>query len=128
MALVSVEGLPARRPRAGALRPLRLPPGVGYALALAVCMRVAPSLIAAWALSMHPPREPDVIQAQYLGQTPLHDLLLAPWQRFAIVAVMTPPGDVSYLRVLHMNQCSPQARRVGIDVAPFGAAPYRRMS
>lgn len=61
---------------------LRLAPGVGYALTLALAMRVALSAMAAWLLSLRTPRETAVIHAQYLGQTPLHDLILAPWQRF----------------------------------------------
>lgn len=60
----------------------RLPRGVGYALAWAVALRLTLSALAAWLLSLRPIHESAAIRAQYLGQTPLHDALLAPWQRF----------------------------------------------
>lgn len=60
----------------------RLPPGTGYALMLAVTMRLALSALAAWLLSIRPLHETAAIHAQLLGLAPLHDRLLAPWQRF----------------------------------------------
>jgi len=59
-----------------------LPAGTGYALSWAVGLRLALSAMAAWVLSLRPPRLTPIVQAQYLGQAPLHDALLAPWQRF----------------------------------------------
>jgi len=59
-----------------------LPAGTGYVLLWAVGMRLALSAMAAWVLSLRPPLLTPVIRAQYLGQAPLHDALLAPWQRF----------------------------------------------
>lgn len=60
----------------------RPPRGAGDALLWTVGLRVALSAVAAWMLSLRAPRETAIIHAQYLGQTPLHDHLLAPWQRF----------------------------------------------
>jgi len=79
---MAVAKAPTRRRQGRLSRLLSLSPDVRYALALALCMRLALSLVAAWALSLHPPHETPVIRAQYLGQAPLHDGLLAPWQRF----------------------------------------------
>jgi Mannosyltransferase (PIG-V) len=61
---------------------LRLPRGIGYAVGLAVAMRLALSSMAAWLLSFRSPHATALIHAQYLGQAPLHDRLLGPWQRF----------------------------------------------
>ena len=62
---------------------LRLPRGAGYALALALLMRLALSALAAWLLALHTPTVSGVMmRAQLLGQAQLHDRLLAPWQRF----------------------------------------------
>jgi Mannosyltransferase (PIG-V) len=69
-------------PAAGAHPWLRLPRGTGYAVGLAVAMRLALSSMAAWLLSFRPPHATALIRAQYLGQAPLHDRLLGPWQRF----------------------------------------------
>jgi len=63
-------------------RALRLPDSVAYPLALALCLRLTLSAIAAWTLSLRPVRETAIVRAQYLGMVPLHDWLLAPWQRF----------------------------------------------
>jgi hypothetical protein len=49
---------------------------------LAVALRLALSILAAWLLSLRPPHETALIRAQYLGQAPLHDPILGPWQRF----------------------------------------------
>lgn len=53
-----------------------------YVLGLAFTLRVALSAMAAWLLSLRKPFESPVIRAQYLGLHPLHDLILAPWERF----------------------------------------------
>lgn len=67
----------ARRAAAG-----RLPLGVAYALGWALGLRLALSALAAWLLSFRAIHVSAVIRTQYLGLTPLHDALLAPWQRF----------------------------------------------
>ncbi len=67
------DALPARA---------RLPGGVGYVLLWVLGMRLALSAMAAWVLSLRPPRLTPIVRAQYLGQAPLHDALVAPWQRF----------------------------------------------
>jgi hypothetical protein len=64
------------------LRRLSLPRGAKFALGLALIMRLALSLLGAWLLSDHAPAETPEVKAQLLGQAPLHDLWLAPWQRF----------------------------------------------
>ncbi len=61
---------------------LRLPDSVTYPLALALYLRLALSAVAVWTLSLRPVRETALVRAQYLGIVPLHDWLLAPWQRF----------------------------------------------
>lgn len=60
----------------------RLPPGLAYVLALGLTLRLVLSLLGAWVLTLHPLRLTTAVRAQYLGQQPLHDALLAPWQRF----------------------------------------------
>jgi len=79
---MAVAKAPTRRRQGRLSRLLSLSPDVRYALALALCMRLALSAVAARVLSMHPPRDTAVILVQYLGQAPLRDGLLAPWQRF----------------------------------------------
>src|SRR5918911_5529237 len=75
-----VRSLAPALPRA---RPwLRLPRGTGYAVGLAVALRLALSSMAAWLLSLRPPHLTALLRAQYLGQVPLHDPILGPWQRF----------------------------------------------
>ncbi len=77
------EGLQVVHARSNALSLLpRLPPGALYAVALGLIMRVVFSSLGAWALGLRPLRLTAVVADQYLGQRPLHDALLAPWQRF----------------------------------------------
>lgn len=79
----SVTSIPSSR---SALRPwASIRPEVRLAIGVAVTMRVALSATAAWLVSPRPPYETAIIRAQYLGQKPLHDLLLSPWQRFDVL-------------------------------------------
>ncbi len=76
-------GGPSALPDTSPARPWSwLPTGTGYALSWVVGMRLALSAMAAWVLSLHPPRLTPIVRAQYLGQAALHDALVAPWQRF----------------------------------------------
>jgi len=76
-------GGPSALPDTSRVRPWSwLPAGTGYALSWVVGMRLALSAMAAWVLSLHPPRLTPIVRAQYLGQAALHDALVAPWQRF----------------------------------------------
>ncbi len=59
-----------------------LPWYVPYAVGAAVVLRLVLAAVGAWLLAWRPIQMTPVVRAQYLGQTPLHDLLLAPWQRF----------------------------------------------
>ncbi len=81
-----MNAAPAREMTATLARAARrphLPRGAGYALAMALLMRLALSVMAAWLLSLHTPAVSGVMmRAQLLGQAQLHDRLLAPWQRF----------------------------------------------
>src|SRR5579883_3081885 len=70
------------RVQVAAARRLSLPRGMAFAIGLALAMRVALSLIGAWLLSFETPAESPLVKQQLLGQVPLHDPWLAPWQRF----------------------------------------------
>lgn len=56
--------------------------GVRYVLGVFVLLRLGLSALAAWLLALRPLHETVMVRAQYLGQTPLHDAILGPWQRF----------------------------------------------
>jgi hypothetical protein len=70
------------RVQAASARRLSLPEGMAFAIGLALAMRFALSLVGAWLLAYETPAESPTVRQQLLGQAPLHDLWLAPWQRF----------------------------------------------
>jgi hypothetical protein len=70
------------RIQAAAAHRLSLSGGMAFAVGLALAMRFALSLVGAWLMSYESPADTPVVRQQLLGQTPLHDLWLAPWQRF----------------------------------------------